>query len=279
MRLILPAQTSGGKPVLREILLIADKENFSMKSIANAFLTRGVAVRNAGMSFSSLPRPVDCPPVVFLFLDEWSVDRRGVMGEIRDLVQNANALFFVASEQTYFLSDAAKRDLGDRVTDTFARPFNANEIAERVLRFLDEKIASGGLPAPKQTQRAEDRARRVLIVDDDPTSLRALRGVLHNNYKVVMVDSAMSALVYLEDHQPDLILLDYEMPAINGPQFLTMLRAREKLRDIPVMFLTGKSDKDTVMTVMDLKPAGYLLKSTPTDKILEKLSDFFLSNG
>ena len=263
--------------MLREILLIADKENFGMKSVANAFRTRGVAVRNVGMSFSALPRPADCPPVIFLFLDEWDVDRRGVMGEIRDLVQNADTLFFVASDGNYFLSDAAQRYLVDLVTGTFSRPFNANEIAERVLRVLDEKISTGEVVIQKPQQK-EERAKRILIVDDDPTSLRALRGVLHNAYKVVMVDSAMSALVYLEDRHPDLILLDYEMPAINGPQFLAMLRAREKLKDIPVMFLTGKSDKDTVMTVMDLKPAGYLLKSTPTEQILEKLSDFFLSN-
>ena len=85
----------------------------------------------------------------------------------------------------------------------------------------------------------------------------------------------MGALTYLEEQTPDLILLDYEMPVLNGPQFLSMLRARERLRDIPVVFLTGKSDREVVMEVMSMKPEGYLLKSTPPEEIRDKIAALF----
>ena len=94
-----------------------------------------------------------------------------------------------------------------------------------------------------------------------------------------MADSGISALSLLNEKITDLILLDYEMPVLNGPQFLEMIRKRDNLKDIPVFFLTGKSSKETVVEVMAYKPAGYLLKSTPTEDIVKTLTDFFHDNA
>ncbi|MBP3278427.1 MAG: response regulator, partial [Butyrivibrio sp.] len=54
-----------------------------------------------------------------------------------------------------------------------------------------------------------------------------------------------------------------------------MLRADEETRSIPVMFLTGKSDKESVLAVVALKPEGYFLKNIEKDELLEKLGQFF----
>ena len=83
---------------------------------------------------------------------------------------------------------------------------------------------------------------------------------------------------YLATNRPDLILLDYEMPVTTGPQVLEMIRSESKTSDIPVIFLTGKGDKESVMKVVSLKPNGYLLKTMKKDELLKSVADFFMSN-
>jgi DNA-binding response OmpR family regulator len=65
------------------------------------------------------------------------------------------------------------------------------------------------------------------------------------------------------------------MPVANGPQVLEMLRSESDSGTIPVMFLTGKNDRDSVMSVIDLKPVDYLLKTIDKKSLLEKLEAFF----
>ncbi len=73
-----------------------------------------------------------------------------------------------------------------------------------------------------------------------------------------------------------MILLDHEMPVTSGPQVLEMLRSEEETKHIPVMFLTGKSDKESVMAVVALRPEGYFLKTIQREELLEKLQEFFV---
>ena len=68
------------------------------------------------------------------------------------------------------------------------------------------------------------------------------------------------------------MLLDYEMPIVDGKQVLGMIRSESEFSDIPVIFLT---DKESVMQVMDLKPDGYLLKTMPPEQIKQSIDTFF----
>ena len=68
------------------------------------------------------------------------------------------------------------------------------------------------------------------------------------------------------------------MPVTDGPQVLEMLRADEETKSIPVIFLTGKSDRESVMAVLSLKPEGYFLKSIEREELLNNLKDFFLKH-
>jgi CheY-like chemotaxis protein len=102
-----------------------------------------------------------------------------------------------------------------------------------------------------------------------------VREWLKGTYKVAMANSGMQALKWLGKNKADLILLDHEMPVTSGPQVLEMLRSEEETRDIPVMFLTGKSDKKSVMAVVALKPEGYFLKNIEKDELLENLEKYF----
>lgn len=109
-----------------------------------------------------------------------------------------------------------------------------------------------------------DEKKKLLIVDDDGTTLRVLKGMLEHEYDVTIVNSGMNAIKAIGKKRPDLILLDYEMPVCDGRQTLEMLRADEESKHIPVVFLTGVNDRAHIEAVLSLRPAGYLLK--PPDK-------------
>ena len=105
-------------------------------------------------------------------------------------------------------------------------------------------------------------------MDDDPSYAGMVRTWIKDIYKTTVVTAGMQAITFLLKNHVDLILLDYEMPVVDGPQVLQMLRSEPATADIPVVFLTGVSTKEEIMRVLALKPDGYILKTTPRDDIL-----------
>jgi CheY-like chemotaxis protein len=118
--------------------------------------------------------------------------------------------------------------------------------------------------------------KSILVCDDDPNYLGLVREWLKDKYKVSMANSGLQAIKFLGKNKVDLILLDHEMPVTSGPQVLEMLRNDSETKNIPVMFLTGKSDKESVMAVVALKPEGYVRKNIKRGELLEKLQEFFI---
>ena len=72
---------------------------------------------------------------------------------------------------------------------------------------------------------------------------------------------------------PDLILLDYEMPGMNGKQVLLKIREQEEYADIPVVFLTSMDTREIVIELLALQPAGYILKPVDSQMLLERIED------
>ena len=117
--------------------------------------------------------------------------------------------------------------------------------------------------------------KKILIVDDDPSYARMVREWIKDSYNVGIVTAGMQAITYLMKNKVDLILLDYEMPVVDGPQVLQMLRQEPELEKIPVVFLTGVGTREGVARVLELKPNGYILKSTTREDLLNSLKAQF----
>lgn len=117
--------------------------------------------------------------------------------------------------------------------------------------------------------------KKILLVDDSGIMLRNLKNMLEHKYAVSVANSGAMAIRNLTLSRPDLILLDYEMPVVDGKQLLQMLRTEMEFSDIPVIFLTVKSDRESILGVKDLKPEGYLLKSLEPAELLQAIDDFF----
>lgn len=117
--------------------------------------------------------------------------------------------------------------------------------------------------------------RKILIVDDSEFMRSRINSLLNDSYEVTEADSSISAIKSLAVNRPDLVLMDYEMPICDGRQALEMIRSDKAIADIPVMFLTGKDDIESVRKVMSLKPKGYLLKTLPDDELKKTIDEFF----
>lgn len=149
------------------------------------------------------------------------------------------------------------------ITDVFTRPVNVSEMVETICKQTTDFYAH--------------KKRTILAVDDSGIILRKIKALLEDTYQVVLANSGAMAIKYLTLNTPDLILLDYAMPIVNGSQVLQMLREDPEFQNIPIIFLTGKNDAETVKNAMSLKPDGYLLKSMDPQKLHQAVDDFFAS--
>lgn len=143
------------------------------------------------------------------------------------------------------------------------KPAPARSFKERI----EEARAANILPEASSSQRTH-----ILVVDDDPLMLKMLKEQLRDHYDVATAVSGKIAMKFLERKKTNLILLDYEMPGENGPEVLEKLRASEATKDIPVIFLTGVSDRDKIEEALALKPQSYLLKPVDHEKLISAIT-------
>lgn len=156
------------------------------------------------------------------------------------------------------------------------KPITANIIKEKIINYMEEtereeqKLMQEKLAAVK----AQEERKHVLVVDDDPIMLKLIKEHLCEKYDVATAISGKIAHKFLETKKTNLILLDYEMPVENGPEVLKIIRENPAFDDIPVLFLTGITDKEKVRQALILKPQGYLVKPIDKDKLLGTIEKF-----
>ena len=190
----------------------------------------------------------------------------------------------LTDEVKTFLIDKMEDDdkqlilIGEPVeTERMKKNFPPNLIFKILPRPLDYDAYINCVNSFTKKAESGELKRSILIVDDDPNYMSLVREWLKDTYKVSMATSGMRAIKWLAGNKVDLILLDYEMPITDGPQVLEMLRQDDETAKIPVFFLTGRDDKESVVKVLDLKPEGYILKTVTRDELMNKLKVFFIS--
>lgn len=124
-------------------------------------------------------------------------------------------------------------------------------------------------PNPDRIQR-----KHILAVDDSAQQLMQIKEHLKEFYEVTLVGSGKDAFKLLAKKKVDLILLDYLMPELDGPEVYRMLKEDPYYSTIPVIFLTGVKEKKLVIkTLIDLKPQGYVVKPTKKSELVAKIID------
>ncbi len=102
--------------------------------------------------------------------------------------------------------------------------------------------------------------KSILIVDDDKSNLIMAQKLLDEQYRVAAVNSGMLALEYLERNRPDLILLDIQMPQMNGFEVMKKIQKSQEWKKIPVIFLTADRDPETEENCFLLGAMDYIGK-------------------
>ncbi|MCR4901618.1 MAG: response regulator [Butyrivibrio sp.] len=247
----------------KKVLLIGDKKSFMVTAIANGLKDENFEIIQVETDITEISRmDADTLPFIWVLYLDNSVDEKSEqLTYIKDSVVEKRAFFYLIGNPDE-LEVAQNVIPSIIIRDTFTRPLNVSSLAAE----LEKAVNEGEKIAEK---------KKILIIDDNPTTLHLLQMQLEKNYRVFIASSGMNGISFLLKQPVDLILLDYEMPVADGPQILEMLRQDSKLSSIPVMFLTGKSDRESVIKAVSLKPVNYLLKTLPPNELIGQIDDFF----
>lgn len=158
---------------------------------------------------------------------------------------------------------------------------NTNTIHDKFTMEVNHQNAMSVVQEYLVKEKAENagRKKKILVVDDSEFMRSRMVQLLEGDYDMLEAGSSISAIKKIAVNRPHLVLLDYEMPVCDGRQALEMIRSDADIADIPVMFLTGKGDRESVKKVMALKPEGYLLKTMPEESIKKTVDDFFVKRN
>jgi|ERR1700712_212083 CheY-like chemotaxis protein len=119
---------------------------------------------------------------------------------------------------------------------------------------------------------------KILIADDDPVLTAAVSGVLKSRgYAIVVARDAMQAFMFSVQQQPDVILLDINMPAGTGLGALTRLQASGRTSSIPVLVMSGSTDLTLPATVRAEGAKGFFRKPVDLDALCAKIEELLPS--
>ena len=245
----------------KTILLVRNEETFLVNAIKNALLAAHFIVNEASYVLADLSGKTKDADLILLYTDTEFEDHRDVMVYLKDLCVDDNMIMMVIGNKDAFNlvhQYIPKEDVAFEIE----RPLDMADLVQKALIVTDDEYEF-------------QRRKSILIVDDDPTFLQMIREWLKDTYRVGMANSGTQAVAWLATNKADLVLLDYDMPVLDGPKVLEMLKSESFSSSTPVMFLTGKNDKESVTNVIALKPADYLLKTISKDKLLSTLDAFF----
>jgi len=111
----------------------------------------------------------------------------------------------------------------------------------------------------------------VVVVDDDLINMTTVKNNLSGQYSVVTVPSGEKLFALLEKVSPDLILLDVEMPAMDGYCVMEKLQSRENTAQIPVIFLTAKADTESEIKGLNLGAVDYIIKPFSRELLIKRI--------
>ncbi|MCG6942233.1 MAG: diguanylate cyclase [Thiohalocapsa sp.] len=117
---------------------------------------------------------------------------------------------------------------------------------------------------------AEPGPPKVLVVDDNETNLDILLGLLAD-YDVIVALDGHSALDLLRQETPDVILLDIVMPGMDGYEVCARIKADAGLRDIPILFITAKTDEASLVRAFDIGGSDYVTKPFRSRELLARV--------
>lgn len=120
-----------------------------------------------------------------------------------------------------------------------------------------------------------DSKKNVLVIDDDREYTQLLEAWLAKSpFACHVSNSSMTSFNMIENCQPDIILLDLNMPNLNGHEVCAVLKAHKSFANVPILFLTATIGKDEEEKALALGAQGYLSKLIKKEALIETLTKY-----
>ncbi len=245
------------------VLMISEKETFIAMTLQKSLRDNGFEVSHSLPNVQKINEYNEKVDIYIFYMDEGTAIDMDTVVYLKDKCVEEDIMVILIGTNDEF-REATKILPQENLDAFFLRPFDMKQCIDKIKLLVDR-------------QEIENRKKHVLIVDDDVTFLKMAYSWLKDKYKVSIVNSAVQAITWLAKNKADVVLLDYEMPVVDGPALLEMLKSETDTDGIPIFFLTGKSDLKSVQKVMDMKPQGYLLKASGKHSLLQELDKFFIA--
>ena len=242
------------------VMIVSESQSYLLVSLQSKLEQMDCKVFNLTADPNVISRVKEHMDLLFLMADENLLAQNSGLIYLKDKTVEEHIPVFVTGDEEN-LEAIRNGVFVHSIQREFPRPINVGEVAEYLCEYMENY--------------GKQNKKKILVVDDSGMVLRSVEEWLGADYEIFMANSGMMAIKYLTGNRPDLILLDYEMPVVDGSQVLEMIRTDPEFSDMPIIFLTGKSDKESVQKVMALKPDGYLLKTMPPDQIRRAVAEFF----
>ena len=123
-----------------------------------------------------------------------------------------------------------------------------------------------------------DTKRTILSVDDSPINNKLIEAYFRRDYEVISKESGQQALAWLENNTPDVILLDIMMPVMDGIEVLERIQANERLKEIPVIMVTAKTEMESIKATLSLGAQDYVKKPIDFTELQTKVLIAFQIN-
>ncbi|RKE02528.1 response regulator [Marinifilum flexuosum] len=123
-----------------------------------------------------------------------------------------------------------------------------------------------------------DTKKTILSVDDSPINNKLIEAYFRRDYEVISKESGQQALAWLEDNIPDVILLDIMMPIMDGIEVLERIQANDRLKEIPVIMVTAKTEMESIKATLNLGAQDYVKKPIDFTELQTKVLIAFQIN-
>ncbi len=188
---------------------------------------------------------------------------QGKLHQLQDsAVDSAIPVFLIGDPEVLEKIEYIFKDANNKVV-SFTRPIDVKDCIKQIRHEIKNNTIT-------------TNQKNILVVDDSTTFLKLVKKTLKNRYRVTIAQSAFECIKILSKSEklPDLIIIDYMMPACNGMTLCQMIRDNEETKDIPILFYSGNNNTEEIIQLMPMID-GYYLKSDPIKNLTNYIDNMF----
>jgi len=239
---------------MSSIILTGEEDSFYSK--VRSQLPGNITTETCEFAYAPLKRKIAMSEPSLVLCFKTYTSNTLVISELKDMFPDLPFVVVCEEDDESFATYAGKKPI------LMYKPLRTASVVNKVVNLLNSV-----------EEESVVEKKKILAVDDDGLILRTIHKLIGNDYDMTYCTSGDKALVLIDQKPFDLILLDYEMPSMSGKDVLSLMRTTTGMKEMPVIFLTGVSDRKKVMEIVDLNPSGYLLKPIDADMLKKTIED------